>query len=512
MVTAHLLKINNNFMKKIIKQMAIMMAILMIAFFTTNCKKDSSNPSDGTKTDTTGVYFNINPITQNGSYKSTLDVPPCSQLKATKVDITLLGGIYTTPTTISLDVFYIGNLPYTKALKLDAGHYTIKEFLMYNVNNNTTTLLSATPHAGSTYVEFLSNPSKSIDMGFDVIAFKKTEMKMEVVCYTIENYSNFGFTYYQIDEIIVRKQYFYGDLCIKDLSDYANTPYTDQGLRYDLIAIFKIKVKRTTGGGVVQNYEYYSGTWPANGNNTPLEVQYGDFKNSNDHFVFELWALVRQGSGTGYKLFKTWEFDNQSNITEGSDNVVDFVIGNCVQSATDYHFEPYINLPATCSFSIQMGTLSYFDVTLSNFIPAGNYDIVEGLNHGYCGDLYHYINLGQTYTMNVYSSLYLNEIPDGLYAKTINWGRLNWLINNLDQFPGYSWQELQAAIWRETNGESWLPTTNGITFDGVAQSMYAGMVAHGTGYSPLPGGWACIIFVDQQGGNSTQLQFIKIDP
>jgi hypothetical protein len=516
---------------KFIKQTAIVMAIFAMAVFATSCKKDQpTTPTNGD----TELVFDINSILETGNLKSTtVDPPPCSQLKATTVKVTLNGPSYTTDTEVTLDVFYINvggiDKPYTKGLKVIPGTYTVKEFLVFNNSTSTpsvATLLSATPHLNAPYAEFLSSPTKSVNLTFPVEAFKKNEFKMEVVCYTPEVYENFGFNYFQIEDIIVRTQYFFGDLCIKDVNEYTGTLYSTQGLKLDLAAIFKIKVKRVTAGGVVQNYEYTNnvvadipGLGVRNPGEYPVKVEYGDFKNSTDHFTFELWVLVRQGTGTDYKLFQTWNFDDISNITEGTDNVVDFVIGNCVQSETDYHFEPYINLPNTCSFSVVMGTNSYLDATLGNFSPAGNYDIYPGLNQVYCGDLGNFVSLNTPYTMKVYSSLYTQDIP-AIYtiAKGMHWGRLNWLINNLDQFPGHTWQDVQAAIWRQNN--NWTgPAQNGITYSTTAQNMYNEMVIHGgtladptTWFSPLPGGWACVIFIDSNAGNATQLEIIKIDP
>ena len=490
---------------KFLKQMTVMLAIVMIAFTSTSCKKDQpSNPPDGTY----DVKFNINSVTQN-STKSLSDIN-CSTLKADYVTYKIDGGNF-----ITIPVFYVGNIPWTNSIKLTSGTHTLNEFIVYSDNGTPTVftddiVLSAAPHTNSIYGTLITNP---LDYTFNVTTDDKNKILLDVVCFETSTYENFGFVYFKLNEMIVREQWFYGDFCIKDKADYVGSHYALrtgwEGVGYgDVPAIFKIEVWR---GGLLQNTFTNDDASHEYGNK--VAVNYIDYKNQTDIFIFKLFIYVKQGSQFVFLPFKEWTFNDQSNISEGTDGMIDFVLGNCYDpnNPPDLILAPWMNLPDYCSFSIQMGNQSYFDVTLSNFVPASSsYDIVAGLNRGYCGDLYHLINLGQTYTMNIYSSLYLSEIPAGFFASTVRWDRVNWLFNNLDQFSGYVWQDIQSAIWRENNG--FTGTHQGITYGPMAQAMYNAMVAYGNGFTPPPGGWACIIFTDQQGGNSTQLQFIKVDP
>ena len=81
-------------MKKIMefsKRLAIIMAILMMAIFTTNCKKDNTtNPSDGTKE----VYFTVNSVSQNHLKSTNSDTIICSDKTADYVKYKLDGGSF----------------------------------------------------------------------------------------------------------------------------------------------------------------------------------------------------------------------------------------------------------------------------------------------------------------------------------------------------------------------------------------------------------------------------------
>jgi len=96
-------------------------------------------------------------------------------------------------------------------------------------------MLSAVPHTGSAYAPYVSSP---LNISFNVEAFKKTELPVEAVCYQPSNYSSFGFTFFQIEEVTVREQPFFGDICINSIADYSipGSPYLGQsnGVQLDL--------------------------------------------------------------------------------------------------------------------------------------------------------------------------------------------------------------------------------------------------------------------------------------
>jgi len=488
------------------RKLVCMLAVILVAFLATNCKKDqSNNPVTGS----TEVQFNINSVTHNGTgLKSMLDDPIiCSQEKATYVMYKMDGGDYQ-----RVEVFYVGNVPWTNSIKMNAGGtHTLQEFVVYDRLDE---VIMAAPHSGSIYAPYVTNP---LDHQFTVVTDQKLQLKMDVVCFQPTTYTNFGFIYFNLNQIVFRQQWFFGDFCIKNKAEYTGSDYAQQpnwgsGTGYiDAPAIFKIDVyKGTTLMNTFTNDD------AAHHYGDKVSVTYGDDLNVTDAFTFNLSILVKQGNAFNFQLFKTWYFNDISNIIQGTDGVVDFVLGSC-NPTSDYIFPPYIDLPLTCTYSCsQPSTLgAYVDATLSN-IGTG-YDIANGMYASNCTDHSALIYLGQQYTMNVFSSLYQWTLPS--WAQSNKWNKINWLYNHLDWFPGYQWYDIQGVIWMYdipawTGGsEGGFP--DGYYNDAMMVSMHNAMelpANHADTYIPSSGGWAAVIFIADLNGPTVQTMMIKLDP
>ncbi len=499
------------------RKIFLLFAVITAALLATNCKKDQPVTTSGATCD---VSFNINSVTQTGGLKSALDIN-CSTFKANYVMYKIDGGNF-----VTIPVFYVGNIPYTNSIKLSAGQHTISEFIVYSDNNtpaypNDDIVLSCAPHVGSIYGQMIANP---LNFTFTVSTDKKNEIKLDVVCYETSTYDNFGFVYFKLNELIVKRQVFFGDFCIKNKADYVGSSYANQpgwvGTGYgDVPAIMKIDVLR---GGVFQ--ASFTNEDAAHEWGNKVEVSYVDYKNQTDIFTFNLYILVKVGNSFSYVLFKTWTFNDTSNITEGTDGVVDFVLGNCYDpnNMPDYLFAPYMNLPTTVTYNITAcpgANGGYVDALIGGI--GSGFDISNGTYSSNCADHSTTINIGQTYNMTVYSSLYPDLLPT--FAQGPKWEKINWLYNHLDYFPGYKWYQIQGAIWM-FDVPAWTFSTpeNGMPAltaadQAMITSMYTQMNSFGLGYKVPPGGWAAIIFIPvNTPGNATtalvQTMFIKIDP
>ncbi|NOY50480.1 MAG: hypothetical protein GXO88_07965 [Chlorobi bacterium] len=416
-------------------------------------------------------------------------------------------------TTYTPEVFYLNNIAYTQAVKLEVGVHTLSQFLLMNDNdtpNDTSDdiIVKATPLAGSEYASFVSSPLSS---SFTVEAFKKAEVSIEVLNFEETTYTSFGFTWFQPVDVTVREQLFFGDICTKHPDDYTGSLYEQQenGLQIDMPAIFKVEVYKN---GVLQ--DTYDNEYDADGNlwlgeGAPMHVKYSDSDNDVDNFELKLYIYVAEGNTFGYKYFHSWTFSDDQMIDNGSDGVVDFALGTCHADEADLSLPPYINLPATLNYTITAvpGTLgTYFDANIQGVGPG--YEISNGLWPTYCGDYQTFISVGNTYAMDVYSSLYPDLIPPGY--STDDYDLVNWLMNNLDNYPGYDWTDVQAFLWKVLN--NW--DGSNVAYVGtwaqhpIAQQMFADAQANGEGYLPLPGGWAAILLV----GDTIQLQLVLIDP
>ena len=498
-----------------------MFAIIIVGLLATNCTKDAplADPE---------VQFNLNPAGSGGELKSGMDVPVCvadwwnqnSLIHATYVKYKIDGLEFK-----NIPVFYVNGVPWTGSIKItNSGLHTINEFYVYSDNNTPNdpsddNFLAAVPHLGSEFAKYVSTP---LEQTFTTANGKKTEVKLDVVCYTPGVSGNFGFVYFDVLHAIqARDLYFYGDFCIKEKQDYATSLYAQQtnwnsgpplpGSGFiDAPAITKIEVWKN--GVLAETF-----------NNAPqgekLRITYADELGKTDAFEIKLFILVKQGNAFNYVQFKSWTFNDISNIPQGNDGLIDFVLGNCYDPTTppDLILAPWLNLPITTTYTItaQPSTLGgYVDATLTN--TGSGYDIRDGVYGSFCADHSKQIYISQPYNMNVYSSLHTELLP--LFAQSNKWNKINWLFNHLSQYPGYHWYDIQGCIWLYDS-----PIWDGAAVAGMpaltllSLQMKADADIYGANYSPLPGGWAAIIFIPvDTPANATsaiiQTMFVKIDP
>jgi hypothetical protein len=479
--------------------------IAALALITYGCKKDQPQPTN----QLVDVSFSTTLMSKaiGGTKADT-----CSLDLADYAKIIVDGTVYT------VDIYYIDGVPYTQSIKLSAPEtgeatHSITQFLLYSDNNTPDlgddNVLAATPADGSDYVGYVTD---GVPMTFTLGGFVKKEIPIEVLCFADHEYTEFGFFWYTFDEIIIRTQCFFGDLCVKHLADYEGSLYEDQdgGLKMDMPAIFYINVKRNH-----ENYKQVSNVgWLGVGE--PLCVEYEDLIGSEDFYEFELSVLVKVGNNFQPVVFHTWTFTDDQMITAGADGVVDFVIGNCVLSPSDFTFPPYMDLPTTVSMNIHNpGDPGYWDVAIISVSPdpsPGYYDLMPGNYSGWCGDKDHVIGNGG-HTANVYSSLNPANWPAGMptgYPEKI--AKVNWIFNHLsyygmdilslDQAQGLV---LQNAVWAIING--WAVSGDAADMRDDANDWAS---VNGN-FVPLPGGYAAVLFVTND-DPGIQLIFTLVDP
>ncbi|MCD6178585.1 MAG: hypothetical protein J7K39_01655 [Bacteroidales bacterium] len=238
---------------------------------------------------------------------------------------------------LKVDVFYLEGMIYTNTIKLSPGNHTIKSFVLKNDNgtpNDDTDdiIVKATPLIGSDYAGFVQNP---LPFDFNVDAFYKAEVNIEILCFEAAEITDFGFAWFTVNEITVRELCFFGDFCTDDYMDYTNTLYGSQtyGVRHDMPAIFKIDIYRNNTFLISYNNEYHADGSDWFGEGAALCVQYPDFENVTDNYKFELWVKVLVGNSFEYKLFHTFTTTDAGQLNSGADNILDFVIGDCVPDA-----------------------------------------------------------------------------------------------------------------------------------------------------------------------------------
>jgi hypothetical protein len=510
------------------KKISLILLGLMAVVFITSCNKTEDTTPQASAAE---LSFNIEAGQNPGGLKET----PCisANKSGNYVMVKLLKTGETTAVDYRLEVFYIGDVPYTNTIKLAPGAYTVQEFAMWNdglATGSPAKIIAAGVHSTATYAPLI-NPNSWLTRPLTITAFQKNTMSIELVCYDEAHYADFGFEYFTLDQTVIREQNFFGDFCIKEVKDYngeyaANSPYVTVlggagNILLDLPAIFMIKVYRDN---------VLTGTFDNNDASkiySPLKVTYADRIGVTDVFKFELYIMVRVGASYDYVLFNTWTKNDAETIVPvvgaGQDGVVDFVLGNCVQSGSDLVIPPWMNLPETCAYQMVAPTYApglkggYVDATLGVTGGIHDFDFKSDTYASYCANRTVSINW-IPYTMNVYSSLYKSKLPTWAQADYSKWEKMNWIINHLDWYSGYSWSDLQQAMWILED-----PTWNGsaegnvpaITTIGI--KMVSDANTYGGNYKVPSGGWACIIFIDHNPpGNATlpytQTMFIKVDP
>jgi len=479
------------------KNLKFMGVLVLSVLLLTNCNKEAKQDP-----------------TQKGELAfAAIDIDPdkdfdveCVEGTATYARVNIDGNMYYPA------VFIIDGQLKTQSIKLDPGCYSLMEFSLVDGKGTETmdddVVLKSTPMTGSNYAQYVTY---GLEHEICVVAFEKTELYIDVLCYVEVHYEDFGFLWWDVRELTIRTQCFFGDFCIKHLPDYEGSLYELNGLQLDEVAIFKIKATRN--GDDIGTF--YNTSYDDQQNfvfDSPLCVEYADYDNELDEFCFELYIYVKVGNEFQYVYFHSWYFNDDEMIPSGDDGdwVVDFVLGNCVYTPTDLLLPPYMNLPCGFNYAVTVDNPDYY--FNGHFAGIGpGYDIQDGIYGAWCADLDHFITPGVWYEMCAYSSLYLNLLPSSC-DNYIDWslkgdefGRLNWVFNNLNLMPPYSAADMQDAIWLIMGFSPANPSATSLAI--------AALAAPHANFSPLPGGWAAVLLYDLGGDCvNTQITFRVVDP
>jgi hypothetical protein len=521
-------------MKKLIYIFVIAAVVLA------SCKKNTTN--EPAPVQQQEVEFNITSILPSGERVEGYDIPYCDdELEADYAEIWLDSGDPDNPTIMYADVYYIGDQLYTKALMMDPGSYTVVGFLVKDDltgdgPSGDDPIYKAAPATNSEFYEFVTN---GLDIDFDVEAFKKTKVLIDVLCFIPDEYELFGFFWFEITEITVREMCFFGDLCIKSPSEYDGSLYEESGggVFIDEPAIFRIygyhngEPMRVDDEG--DPAPYTNVDWLGVGD--PLCIRYADYDNEEDSYSFELWVYVRVGSDFDYVHMYTWTWtdDFEDTYQVGDDGVAEFVVGNCNFSDTDFQIAPYMNLPQSATMTLgpdaDLGNLGgYWDMKLSNFSPAGTYDVPENVwMQAWCGDEDTGIagGLNNPHQVDVYSTLDpVAMFPTGHTLTDLRLQKLNYLFNhyyteNINVFaPANATQayDIQHSIWGVIHSGDGLAPYQPAGMSSTALGLATEALQNGAGYSPLPGGNAGVLFFkedpNQPGVYVAQLVLVVVDP
>jgi len=451
-------------------------------------------------------------------------IPDCSDLEPSYVIININDVDYT------LQLVTLNDKTETEVIKLLAGEYVIKSFIVYAADG---TPVWASPFMDS-YYQALWDLRGVNELPFTVEEFDKVKIELDVLCYRPYDYERFGFAWFAYSRIEIHTVCFYGDICTKfydefhnENSPYANQPYDG----YDFPAIFYVWVKNEAGV-IVNDYAPVDGVYPNSntdwlGIGSPLCIEYPDQVGVDEVFTFEIY--LRMPNDT-WELIHIGEFDDTAMSVAGeegfggTDGVFDFVVGNCSYDGNDGDFElpAYLPIPISADMETSWGPQGFdifeFYMEFSNYNPGPIPGLFEETKYRtLCGEEEVPINVPGNYFVEFYSSLdYLDAntlIPAPYNAYP--WGSMNYLSNNcgiVDGIPTtYTWQEVQEAIWYLMDPAG---TTNGVgnqlALDAIANSDFV----------PTVGDFACVLVVPfeiingtrQAEPDASQLLLMRIDP
>jgi len=498
-----ILKYKFNFKNVIMKKTILFLfAVALLGF--TACNKDKETEQAPAES---SFEFKIE---QTNFFKgSDNDVPECSGLNMDYVVFDLGGTTYTT------DLYTVNGEILTEVIKLPIGNYQLTSFLAYN-NNGTPNdltddvLVKASPAPNSEYWDLMDN---KLNLDIVVEAFYKKQIEVDVLCFEDLYYESFGFTWFELNDIKIERQCFFGDICTGCYVDFEGSLYEQQpeGVQMDMPAIFQVKVFKEGENDPIRVFD--NTEWLGVG--SCLEVYWPNNLNEEENFTFELWVLLPSGDSFDYQLITVWDVQDEFGPDAGNDGVVDFVIGSCQYQNSDYNFPYWMNLPED-EFTMVTGNSvpgsngTYFDVTFSGL--GDGYYLANGTFGVYCGDHSNSINLNTTYTnVTAYNSLSTN-LPANFPLTSDETVFVNYFFNNIgDYIDGWdyenptNWELVQNVIWGITDADTFTPT-------GEALTILNDVLVNGAGYVVPPGGYAGIILWDTGSNPAIQMLFTVIDP
>jgi len=243
-------------------------------------------------------------------------------------------------------VYRVEGKLYTQAIKLIPGTYTVEEFFLYQekgtnsvFDQGTDLVVMAAPATGSPYAVY-TTPDPSFE--FTVNKFAKTQVGIQVLCFDAQEYTNFGFGWFTIGEVILREACFFGDICITNPALYAGSIYAAGGVNVDEVAVTQVIVKRNTvevPNSPFSNFNSY-------GNGMPLCVQYPDYVGQVDNFTLELqvWVPTTAPGTFAWQTYATLTaVDAATIIGVGAQGVIDYAIGTCSPNSTNIY--PWLPAP-----------------------------------------------------------------------------------------------------------------------------------------------------------------------
>jgi hypothetical protein len=208
------------------------------------------------------------------------------------------------------------------------------------VKNASGEIVRAAPLPTTEFHHLMENP---LDLTIEVEGFIKKQLIIDVLCYEDLYFAAFGFTWFELNEVQIERQCFFGDICVDDLSVYEGSAYDEDPLnvQMDMPAIMKIDVYKMGASDweLMNEFENMGAfSWSDeentyvgfNGQGACMEIFWANDLDKTEDFKFELFVWLPDVSGVFNWVYITeFIFQDDACLDHGGDGVVDFVLGDC---------------------------------------------------------------------------------------------------------------------------------------------------------------------------------------
>ena len=489
------------------KLMYLWGAILLLVFAVSCEKSDDAIVVDNLTLGLVDVSFDLNnyipEIASKDSEKNDGNIPDCSDLPASYVVASISGKSYT------LNLVTLNGGLETEVVKLEPGKYNLESFMVYASDGSP---IYASPMVDSYYQALWD--LEGVTKTFEVDAFTKSKITIDVLCYQPYQYEEFGFVWFEYAKYEVKTICFFGDICTKYFTEWhLDGPYMGQTTNdgYDFAAIFEVVIRDAEGNSVNDLTVNSNAAW--NGEGSPLCIEYPDMIGSDENYSFEINLVMPDGSTETIYTADLAEGISSNATTSGfggADGVFDFVVGNCSYDGNNGNLElpawiplPIGNVNFTLSNSLNATGAGFFSKVKFNDLD-GNSNFgdtigewTEGNIYGaFCGDPNKSIGAGPHNGL-VYSSLDVDALPHDF--DDLPWGKLNWIANNLGT---YSDTQIQDAIWYTIGTNASIGANNQLAQDASGHSDFV----------PTVGDFAIVLLDAANVGADLQLILVRVDP
>ena len=294
-----------------LKRLATSLVALFLVIAFSSCEKQPTGDA------LQEVSFNVNNVTnllKKATGPNDQMIPDCVDSLPSYVVATINGTEY------KLNVLSgLNDGTETQVVKLMAGTYSLDAFKDYAQGG---TMIWATPADGSYYADLWNLQGVAFD--FDVTAFTKTKIDIDVLCWEPYFYEEFGFNWFDFQQVTIKTICFFGDICTPEYELWGET-------QYDFVANYRIEI--LDGDMMVASESTYEWKRIA----APLCIEYPEYGDREDEtYTVNFYVMTPDGevgpatmtlnADTGVLMIDGIDVStNDINGDEDMDGIFDFV-------------------------------------------------------------------------------------------------------------------------------------------------------------------------------------------